>query len=99
MTKKTFKGELNSVIGEQPKRETRGRPKTQFKEITKSSQKGTKEKETRATFIINEDLLDKLKALAYWERETIKEALNNILTEAVIKYEKKNGQIKPIPTK
>jgi len=99
MTKKDFKGGLNSLIGEQPKRENRGRPKTQFKEITKSSQKGTKVNETRATFIINEDLLDKLKALAYWERETIKEAINNILTEAVIKYEKKNGQIKPIPTK
>ena len=71
----------------------------QTKEITKSSQEGTKENETRATFIINEELLEKLKAIAYWDRVLIKDVINTALQENVDKYEKKNGDIKPIPKK
>ena len=98
MSKKSFTGGLNSLLGdnEKPKR---GRPKTSTREITKSSQEGTKEKETRATFIVNEDLLDKLKAIAYWDRKLIKEVVDTALQDAVNKYEKKNGDIKPIPKK
>jgi len=76
-----------------------GRPVTQFKEITKSSQEGTKENETRATFIVNEELLDKLKAIAYWDRVLIKDVINTALLDAVAKHEKKSGEIKPIPKK
>jgi len=99
MSKKNFTGGLNSLLGDNNEKPKRGRPKTQFKEITKSSQEGTKEKETRATFIVNEELLDKLKALAYWERQLIKEVVDKALQDAVNKYEKKNGDIKPIPKK
>ncbi len=99
MSKKDFTGGLNSLLGEQPDSPKRGRPVTQTKEITKSSQEGTKEKETRATFIVNEELLDKLKAIAYWDRVLIKDVVNTALQEIVAKYEKKNGDIKPIPKK
>jgi hypothetical protein len=99
MSKKDFTGGLNSLLGDQPEKPKRGRPVTQTKEITKSSQEGTKEKETRATFIVNEDLLDKLKAIAYWDRVLIKDVVNTALQEIVAKYEKKNGEIKPIPKK
>ena len=99
MSKKDFTGGLNSLLGDQPEKPKRGRPVTQTKEITKSSQEGTKEKETRATFIVNEELLDKLKAIAYWDRKLIKEVVDTALQEAVVKYEKKNGDIKPIPNK
>lgn len=99
MSKKNFTGGLNSLLGDQPEKPKRGRPVTQTKEITKSSQEGTKENETRATFIINEELLDKLKAIAYWDRVLIKDVVNTALQEAVTKYEKKNGDIKPIPKK
>lgn len=99
MSKKDFTGGLNSLLGEQPEKPKRGRPVTQTKEITKSSQEGTKENETRATFIINEELLDKLKAIAYWDRVLIKDVVNTALQETVAKYEKKNGDIKPIPKK
>lgn len=91
------KGKDKPLPGESSKRV--GRPQTQFKEITKSSQEGTKENETRATFIVNEDLLEKLKAVAYWERVMIKEVINTALEEAVSKYEKTNGKVKPIPKK
>jgi hypothetical protein len=99
MSKKNFTGGLSSLLGDQPDKPKRGRPVTQTKEITKSSQEGTKENETRATFIVNEDLLEKLKAIAYWDRVLIKEVINTALDEAVAKYEKKNGAIKPIPKK
>ena len=99
MSKKNFTGGLNSLLGDQPEKPKRGRPVTQTKEITKSSQEGTKENETRATFIINEELLDKLKAIAYWDRVLIKDVVNTALQEAVAKYKKKSGEIKPIPKK
>lgn len=99
MSKKNFTGGLNSLLGDQPEKPKRGRPVTQTKEITKSSQEGTKENETRATFIINEELLEKLKAIAYWDRVLIKDVVKTALQETVAKYEKKNGDIKPIPKK
>lgn len=99
MSKKNFTGGLNSLLGDQPNKPKRGRPVTQTKEITKSSQEGTKENETRATFIINEELLEKLKAIAYWDRVLIKDVVNTALQETVAKYEKKSGKIKPIPKK
>ena len=99
MSKKDFTGGLNSLLGDQPEKPKRGRPVTQTKEITKSSQEGTKENETRATFIINEELLEKLKAIDYWDRVLIKDVINTALQEAVAKYEKNNGDIKPIPKK
>jgi hypothetical protein len=99
MSKKNFSGGLSSLLGEQAEKPKRGRPKTVFKEITKSSQEGTKEKETRATFIVNEELLDKLKAIAYWDRVLIKDVISKALLETVAKYEKKNGEVKPIPKK
>lgn len=99
MSKKNFTGGLNSLLGDQEDRPKRGRPKTQNKEITKTSQEGTKTNETRATFIVNEELLDKIKTIAYWERELIKEVLDEALQDRVKKYLKKNGELKPIPKK
>ena len=99
MSKKDFTGGLNSLLGDQPEKPKRGRPKTSTRVVTKSSQEGTKEKETRATFIVNEELLDKLKAIAYWDRVLIKDVVNTALQETIAKYEKKNGEIKPIPKK
>lgn len=95
MSKKNFTGGLNSLLGED--RPKRGRPIN--KEITKTSQIGTKPNETRATFLVNEELLDKVKAIAYWDRLLMKEILDIALQDIVSKYEKKNGEVKPIPNK
>jgi hypothetical protein len=99
MSKKNFQGGLSSLLGDQPEKPKKGRPVTQFKEITKSSQEGTLENEIRATFIVNEGLLEKIKSIAYWERIKIKEVVDLALLDAVAKYEKKNGAIKPAPKK
>ena len=74
---KNFKGGLDSILGEATGKGLgkRGRPKTNLKTVTKTSQTGTKENETRATFIVNEEQLENIKALAHWERLSIKEVL------------------------
>ena len=101
MAKKDFKGGLDSLLGGGSLKHSKkvGRPKTQFKKITKSSQEGTKVNETRATFIVNEEVLEKLKGIAYWNRELIKEVIQRALLDVIEKYEKKNGNIKKIPKK
>jgi uncharacterized protein YnzC (UPF0291/DUF896 family) len=49
------------------------------KRITNSSQKGLTDGWTRDTFILRKHHLEKIKALAYWERKTIKEVLDEAL--------------------
>lgn len=57
--------------------------------ITKSSQKGLRDGWTRATFILRDTYLEKIKALAYWKRQRVKdvidEALGGYLKEKKIK--------------
>jgi predicted nucleic acid-binding protein len=100
MSKKDFSGGLNTLLGDNPEEPKKtGRPKTATKEITKTSQEGTKESETRATFIVNEEQLEKLKSIAYWDRLLIKDVVAQALEDYLTKYEKKNGAIKPAPAK
>jgi hypothetical protein len=99
MAKKSFSGGLSSLLGETNQPEQAAEPKAAKKEITKTSQIGTKVKETRATFIVNEDLLEKMKALAYWDRVLIKDIVNTAFEEHFARYEKKNGEIKELPKK
>lgn len=102
MAKKSFSGGLSSLLGDTNQAEQTAEPKepkAAKKEITKTSQIGTKEKETRATFIVNEDLLEKMKALAYWDRMLIKDIVNNAFEDYITRYEKKNGEIKEMPKK
>ena len=99
MAKKDFTGGLSSLLGEQPDKPKVGRPRTQFKELKKSSEEGTIEGETRATFIVKESLLEKVKAVAYWDRILMKDVINTALEEYLSRYEKKSGEIKPKPNK
>jgi hypothetical protein len=69
-----------------------GRPRTISRVITKSSQIGIREGFTRATFIVSEDLLEKIKALAYWERKEIK-----TVVEEAFRNHLEGKDIKPIP--
>jgi hypothetical protein len=48
----------------------------------KAAQQGLQDGWTRATFILRKHHLEELKALAYWERRTIKE----VIDEAVGSY-------------
>jgi len=88
MSKKDFSGGLSTLLGEDKAGVAVKR------EITKTSQIGTKPNETRATFIVNEDTLEDLKALAWYERKTIKQVLN----EALQGYIKNIKNIKHVKT-
>lgn len=63
------------------KRPGKGRPKTNFKKINSTSELGTKEGETRATFIVSNKALENLKALAYWKRVSIKNVVGDALDQ------------------
>ena len=52
---------------------------------TSTSKIGTKIGETRATFIVNEELLDAIKAVAVWDRASIKEVIHEALQEYIEK--------------
>jgi hypothetical protein len=65
-------------------------------EVT-SVQRGLKAGETRATFIVKEEALEKIKAIAYWDRQNIKDIVQ-IAIEAYIKqYENTKGTVQAIP--
>jgi hypothetical protein len=57
---------------------------------TKTSYDGLREGWTRATFILREDYLEKIKSLAYWKRRNIKEVMDDVLGEYL-----KGRNIKP----
>ncbi len=65
---------------EEEKKAKVGRPRT-LPDREKSSQEGLPEQWTRATFIVREDLLEKLKDLAYTNRTKIKDEINQALAE------------------
>lgn len=96
MSKKTFTDGIESLI---PTAGKRGRPVKNIRPITKSSQEGLPENEVRATFIVKEDALDKLKAIAYWDRKLIREVHTEAIGQYIAAYEKKNGPVQPIPGK
>jgi hypothetical protein len=48
---------------------------------TKTSYDGLREGWTRATFILREDYLKKIKSLAYWKRKNIKQVMDDVLQE------------------
>lgn len=58
-----------------------GRPRTIYREYEKSSQEGLQDNYTRATFIVREDLLKKLKDYAYTERKTLKDTVNEMIAQ------------------
>ena len=69
-------------VKETPSKPKRGRPTEIKRVVTKSSQSGLREGLTRATFIIREDTLDRLKDRAYTDRKKLKD----LVTEALDYY-------------
>ena len=56
-----------------------GRPKTNHRVVTKSTQAGLPDGWTRATITIREEMLETLKRAAYWDRKTIKTVVDTAL--------------------
>lgn len=87
MSKKNFKGGLDSLLGGEA---TRNTPDQETLEQVQT-ETGRKARDIRATFIVDEDLHEKVKAIAYFERENIKDTLDKALREYTGAYESKNG--------
>ena len=70
--------------------EKRGRPR-------KSAAYRSREAElyTRTTWIMRRDLLAKLREIGFRETLTLKEIMEQIVSEAVAVYEEKHGELKP----
>ncbi len=99
MAKKNFNQGINSLLGSNREISDNQEQENNFtsfqKEIKGSVKAGLKEGETRATLILNEDIVSKLKAVSYWDRVPLKVIMNNALNAFIISYEEKNGKIKP----
>lgn len=87
MSKKNFKGGLDSLLGGEA---TRSTPEPEKLEQVTIETEG-KGRDIRATFIVDEDLHEKVKAIAYFERENIKDTLDKALREYTGAYESENG--------
>jgi len=80
MSKKNFKTSFNDLLCNDLKE-------------TKEIHKKREAKETKATFVVKCDQLDKLRAISYMERKMIKDVLEEALLLYIEKYKKDNGEI------
>jgi hypothetical protein len=96
MAKRNFSEGLDSLI---PAGRKIGRPLKHVHEISKSSKEGLPESEIRATFILKEDTLEKLKAVAYWDRKQIREVHTEAIEAYLSAWEKIHGPVQPRPKK
>ena len=60
-------------------------------------QKPDQHGEVRTTFVANHEYLEKLKAIAYWDRRSIKEVYHEVIESYINTYENLHGEVKPIP--
>lgn len=61
---------------------------------TSTCQNGLPTGWTRATYIVDQELNESIKAVAYWERLTVKEVIHDALTQYM-----QGKNVKPIPKK
>jgi hypothetical protein len=97
---KDFTGGIGALFTEVKETKKKvGRPKTSGKDpaTTPTTEIGTREGETRTTFILSKELLAKVKGIAYWDRVNIKDVVERALRDAVIKWEDEKGKVTPIP--
>lgn len=80
MSKKSFKTSFDNLLGGGKKEQSASMPSLKYKE-------------TKATFVVRNDHLDKLKAIAFFERKMIKDVLCDALSNYIDGYEKVNGTI------
>jgi hypothetical protein len=75
-----------------------GRPRRKDKDNTQAAaaERGTKPGEMRKTYLVNIELAEKLEAVAYWDRRSVKEVIYEAMHNYLATYEKRNGAIKPI---
>ncbi|THH34528.1 hypothetical protein [Neolewinella litorea] len=76
-----------------PSPKKRGRSKASKKAPVDSTREGTKEGEKRASFIVKEEAVAKIKRIAYQDRKNIKEVVAEALSAYLEAWEAENGAI------
>ena len=72
------------------------RPKIKKNSLMNTIDQNPTAQAVRATFIVEETLLEKVKGIAYWDRLQIKVAINDALSSYVAQWEKQHGPVKPV---
>lgn len=93
---KDLKGGLQSVFSSSKNTEA-PETKNETTNTPKSTQQGLSEEYDRETFIVRVDLMDKIKDIAYWDRQLLKETVEAAFTKYVESWEKDNGKLKSRP--
>lgn len=101
MSKKGFKSEFGPLLGHTTQTEDTKNSQEKQKSNDKANpsndiQKEAKNTVTRATFIVEEELLEKIKSIAYWDRLQIKDVVNRALSDYITRWENQNGVVKLI---
>lgn len=101
-TREKIKGQgIDSLIPPQPSEIASQLPTTRKVSpsniITASPRYVTQENEVRATFLIKQDVQDKIKSYAYYNRVLVKDILDEALTDWITKVEATEGPIKMLP--
>lgn len=93
---KDLKSGLHSVFSSS-KSEQPPQVENAEKEPLSSTKQGLSEEYDRETFIVRIDLMGKIKDIAYWDRQLLKETVEDALSSYVKAWEKKNGPVKSRP--
>lgn len=87
---KVFTPEQEAEILKQDKK--KGRPKNENL-VRYGSQAGLPKESTRATFIIDTDVLEDVKNYAYTERLKLKDVINDFLKKGIEAYKEAGGEL------
>lgn len=63
------------------------------------SARGLRDGLNRFSIVLPIEILDKLRAVAYWNNLSVKEVITQFLESGIDRYQKRHGEIKPVPSK
>lgn len=75
-----------------------GRPPS-GKKASRSAELGTKPGDMRKSYLVNIEQAEKIDAIAYWDRQSVKDVVGEAFGDRIKKFEKKNGSLKQRPKK
>ena len=93
MTKKNFSSGFDKLLGSSPSNDKKEKEQKKKEVETVEEQKEAVDPEVRATYILKQSTVNKLKDIAYWERAMLKEIIQDALEGYVENWEKENKEL------
>lgn len=84
MAKKSFKNGIDEILGVSESKKTNDKLENEINA------------DSRTTIVTKSDQMNKLKSIAFWDRKTLKEVIEDAFIMYITNYEKQNGEIKNI---